>query len=688
MNHRTLQTLLIVLIVLVIGGAGATVWWIMRSPDSSNNNATTTKPGFTRFSSAADFSDYLQTAQQLAGSSSYSGPLAKVSSGSQIEDIGTSVGLGSADTGTATPSIDRTSTTNVQVAGIDEPDIVKTNGTSLFVSTDTSYFYPTTALDLKETATPSTNTGSTGSGASSISRIMPTPEQVRATTKVVNPIPAATMKTIGSITDAGEMLLADSTLVVFSEPRYPELPAARIIGYGVSDPAAPAVRWTNTLEKDSTVVTARLRQGKVYVVLQNSINRATPCPIKIMAGTTTDLTVPCGEIFHPVRPVTTDTTYTALVINPTDGAVEKRLSFVGSGNGTTVSMFNERLYITYTESVDPVNLEYDFFTEAASDLVPITYRDRLKKLQDYDISTVAKMTELESILEDFTSTLTSTDQEELSKTMQTRMDEYEKRHIRDYLTTSVVSITLDDLRVASTGRVPGIVLNQYALDDYQNYLRIATTSSGGNMWFGGSNNSVNDVYVLDQGLKTVGSVLDLGKGERIYSVRFVGALGYVVTFRQTDPFYVLNLASPTAPTLAGELKIPGFSSYLHPLSDTLILGVGQDNSRVKVSLFDVAKPDQPAEIAKYELPSYSWSEVQQNPRAFLQDAKHQVVFLPTGTTGQVISYANNALSKVATVTSSNVRRAVFINDTMYVVSENGITALDENNWQSIGQLTW
>lgn len=88
------------------------------------------------------------------------------------------------------------------------------------------------------------------------------------------------------------------------------------------------------------------------------------------------------------------------------------------------------------------------------------------------------------------------------------------------------------------------------------------------------------------------------------------------------------------------------------------------------------------------MPSSAWTEIQQNPRAFLQDAEHQVVFLPTGTAGKVLSYANNALTEVASVTDQRVRRAVYINDTMYVIGETGLTALDEKNWQSVGQLTW
>ena len=107
--------------------------------------------------------------------------------------------------------------------------------------------------------------------------------------------------------------------------------------------------------------------------------------------------------------------------------------------------------------------------------------------------------------------------------------------------------------------MPGKVLNQFSLDEYKGDLRIATTI-GQNSWFGNFGQlaqSFSDVYVLDRNLKTVGVVKDLGKTERIYSVRFLADRGYVVTFRQTDPFYVLDLSNPSSPQVKGELKIPG-----------------------------------------------------------------------------------------------------------------------------------
>ncbi|MXZ53132.1 MAG: hypothetical protein F4Z34_08115, partial [Acidimicrobiaceae bacterium] len=134
-------------------------------------------------------------------------------------------------------------------------------------------------------------------------------------------------------------------------------------------------------------------------------------------------------------------------------------------------------------------------------------------------------------------------------------------------------------------------------------------------------------------LVEVGSVGDIGRGEHVQSVRFVGDVGYVVTFRQIDPFYTIDLSDPTNPRILGELKIPGFSSYLHPISDTLVLGVGSDadpEGRVtgaKVSLFDVSDLTAPREVAVWTAPD-GWNDVGWDHRAFLWWAPEEMAVIP------------------------------------------------------------
>jgi hypothetical protein len=177
-------------------------------------------------------------------------------------------------------------------------------------------------------------------------------------------------------------------------------------------------------------------------------------------------------------------------------------------------------------------------------------------------------------------------------------------------------------RYEATGEVKGFLLNQFAMDEYGGDLRVATTTSPNDWWI--SDESESRVTVLRRNgdtLTQIGLVEGLGLTERIFAVRFMEAVGYVVTFRQTDPLYVLDLSNPTAPGVVGELKIPGYSAYLHPVGEGRLLGVGQDadeDGRVKgtqISLFDVSDPANPQRIDQVTLEG-GWSQAEGNHLAF------------------------------------------------------------------------
>jgi hypothetical protein len=185
-------------------------------------------------------------------------------------------------------------------------------------------------------------------------------------------------------------------------------------------------------------------------------------------------------------------------------------------------------------------------------------------------------------------------------------------------------------RYVAGGSVPGSLLNQYSMSEWDGRLRVATTIDT-------TPQSHSGVYVLatDGGLLVqVGAVDGLGKGERIYAVRFVGPVGYVVTFRQTDPLYTVDLSNPTAPRVRGELKIPGYSAYLHPVGDARLIGVGQDATDqgqtrgTQVSLFDVSNLDDPTRLGRPYTFSGAYSEAEFDPHAFLYWAPTGLLVVP------------------------------------------------------------
>lgn len=191
----------------------------------------------------------------------------------------------------------------------------------------------------------------------------------------------------------------------------------------------------------------------------------------------------------------------------------------------------------------------------------------------------------------------------------------------------------------ASGSVHGFLVNQFAMSEHEGYLRVASTDAPvwGWWWQGGSSVSRVDVLQRDgHEMRIVGSVGGLGAGERIYAVRFIGDIGYVVTFRQVDPLYTVDLSDPTAPKVAGELKIPGYSAYLHPIGDNLLLGVGQDADEwgrllgTQVSVFDVSDLANPVRTHQFKLPRTSRTEVEFNHRAFLYWPQTGLAVLPVG----------------------------------------------------------
>ena len=161
------------------------------------------------------------------------------------------------------------------------------------------------------------------------------------------------------------------------------------------------------------------------------------------------------------------------------------------------------------------------------------------------------------------------------------------------------------------------------MDEYNGYFRLATTN-----W---KETTQNAVYVLNMNLTTVGALnlQNTEVRETIQSARFIGDKAYIVTFQQKDPFFVLDMSNPAAPRVAGKLEIPGYSSYLHPYDENHVIGLGMENSTVKLSLFDVTNVNAPKEIAKYIVQGdYTSSEALYEPKAFLFDKAKELLVIP------------------------------------------------------------
>jgi inhibitor of cysteine peptidase len=203
-----------------------------------------------------------------------------------------------------------------------------------------------------------------------------------------------------------------------------------------------------------------------------------------------------------------------------------------------------------------------------------------------------------------------------------------------------LSISDTELKFEGSARVPGTVLDQFSLDEHSGYFRVATT---GNTSEGRWSTEVNNMYVLDENMQVAGKVEGLAPTEQIYAVRYLGDRAYMVTYKQVDPFYVIDLSDPRNPEVLGELKIPGFSEYLHPYDENHIIGVGQEATTsgrvtgVKVALFDVTDQENPIEVAKVDLGDVgSSTQVSYDHKAFLFDREKGLMVIP------VTSYEGDA----------------------------------------------
>lgn len=247
----------------------------------------------------------------------------------------------------------------------------------------------------------------------------------------------------------------------------------------------------------------------------------------------------------------------------------------------------------------------------------------------------------------------------------------------------------------SAGKVNGYINDQFSMSYDGEYFRIATTfdkvTVDGDSVSMNVDDRVNNLYILNNDMEIVGKVEDLAKGEQIESVRFVGNMAYVVTFRQTDPLFVIDLTDPENPTVKGELKIPGFSEYLHPIADGLLVGVGQDgtmsgvNGDCKVSLFDVSDPYEPKESSVLNVTGgkgYCYSLVSYNHKVYVTLSENEFA-VPFSVNSYVIDKSemgdyyiryelnDNSLREVARYDLGEVDSimgATYVEDVFYVVT--------------------
>ena len=626
-------------------------------PTTSAGNGTAT--GISYFDGEAQFREYVEASQRLGGSGGVAVAGAGAAGGG--DGVGgdtvaeqdaavetTAQTATTADTGSGGAADTRVGTTNVQVAGIDEPDLVKTDGEHFFYAPRDRYRTVRT-------------TAASGDGVARPER------RERPNTTVVDIDEPAAPEVAAEINESGQLLQSEDSLVVLARNE--------LVGYDVSDTEEPERVWSHPL--NGSLVTARLADGRLYVVTASAVDPADPCPVEPLGGAAS---VSCTDVAHPESQVRVDATYTAVAMDPATGDVSDATGIVGTRSNTVVYADGEDLYLTYTERTDRTAVLTDYLL--ASETVPGPVKAEIAMIRDSDQPRDQQLRAVAERVREWAER-SDRDKREVSRELTAGLREYLSERKRTLTRTGVVRVGLgEQLQVAAHGSVPGEPLNQFSLSSHNGTLRVATTVPAY-----GSGESGNDLYTLSaETLEQQGSVTGMGEGQRVYAVRYVGETAYVITFRQVDPLHVVDLSEPADPVERGTLKLPGFSTYLHPIDDDHVLGVGEEDGRVKAVLFDVSDPTDPVVDDSLRLRA-GWSAVADSHHAFSIDRRHEVFVLPAGQQALAVDYTNSSLDVERRVeTAEPVTRARYVGDHLYVFAGRTVTVLDERGWAVVEKL--
>ena len=287
--------------------------------------------------------------------------------------------------------------------------------------------------------------------------------------------------------------------------------------------------------------------------------------------------------------------------------------------------------------------------------------------------------------------------------------------VTDYTTTNITNITSFDitdgnLSLDASGTVPGSLYNQFNMDEYNGNLRVVTTTytqswseytdeeMGWTNYVWGDGTTSNSLFVLDSSLNIIGNIDTLAEDEQVYGVRFDGDTGYIVTFRQVDPLFAVDLSNPTNPTVLSALKIPGFSEYLHVYSDGRLFGLGMDADEetgwtdgLKLTMFDTSNPQDVTVKHSLKLEA-GYSVALYNHKAILISADKALIAFPVENGYDIYGYSDDTgfykQASIDTVEWYGNGRGMYIGDYAYIVTSSTVTVLDLTDFMQVSQLEY
>lgn len=522
--------------------------------------------------------------------------------------------------------------TNVQVDGVEEGDILKNDGSYLYVLRWTTEMGYVDIVDIRDKA------------------------QMRSVSQI-EVCRAETADGTSTYTNISELFITGDTLtVLYTASSYsvsgemPEIYGAGAAGttktvaavYDVTDRAAPVLRYTYAV--DGSLISSRMTDSTLLLVTEYSVplykndsdlkNASVPCFYKDNVKTRFPVNTVCLTANTESQSYLTVT----LLDTASDGTNAQMKAVLGGG--TDIYCTDSVLLVAARDHTDAVT-----YSNAAGD--------------------------------------------EIASFVPGAVD------------TRLFAFSLESgVRYQGSTKIDGTLLNQFSMDAYNGYYRIATTAEDGSC-----------LTVLNESLETVGELRGIAPGEDIYAARFMGDTAYLVTFYQTDPLFVLDLSDPASPRVTGELKIPGFSNYLHPYAENLLIGIGtagDENGatgQLKISLFDVGNMQEPKEISAvvFDDRAFSDSAAQYDHHAYLSlsDGTFAIPVTESGPLTDPHSFAcvltvedgelrvlETYSPDTATHLAYTVTRITYAGSTLFTLSDTALVAFDRGTGEQLARIEY
>ena len=330
------------------------------------------------------------------------------------------------------------------------------------------------------------------------------------------------------------------------------------------------------------------------------------------------------------------------------------------GYSGTFYVSEDNFYLTYQQNIPfgfNENLSHDRFFDVIVPLLSNDIQNEIKIIQnDSELNSSTQWIKISELMQNYYNELEKLEKEKLFEEIRVALNEYDTKIQEESRKTIIhkISIEEDKIEYVGKGAVPGRLLNQFSMDQNGDRFRVATTTEYYTQYQGTIR--ANSVYILDEELKIVGELDNIAPDESIFSSRFIGDRLYLVTFQQIDPFFVIDLSGDT-PKILGELKIPGFSNYLHPYDEDHIIGIGRDTKEIgdnrvqqlgiKIALFNVADVNNPKVADEIIIGDSSTnSEALYNHKAFFFDKTKEILSIPINGNSESLR-GNSIMEKIA-----------------------------------------